>query len=190
VKAVVRIFLIVLVALTCWQANAQVYKHVDEDGNVTFTDRKQPNSTPVDLNTTNTLAPPSADAYPKPGGEDSGDENAVEIPDYQITITSPDNETIIPRGPGNFTVTSSVSPALSNGRRLQLIMDGAPREESNSYGTWPLTNVFRGEHKLAVSVVDQSGETLATSEAVTVFVFRPSSNFTKSNTNRPRPTPR
>jgi hypothetical protein len=184
---VLRVLLIALILLGSGQASAQIYKHVDEDGNVTFTDRAQPNATPVEIRTTNTLSPPSADAYPLPDNEAANEPAAVE---YKVTITNPANETIIARGPGNFTVTSSVAPGLSNGERLQLMMDGVPREEANSYGTWPLTGVFRGEHKLEVSVVTQAGEIVSTSEPITVFVFRPSSNFSNKNTSRPRPTPR
>lgn len=186
-----RVFTIVLICLGCMQVSGQVYKHVDEDGNVTFSDRNQPNATPVEINTTNTSTPPSVQAYPLPGSNDAATEAGTDAAaGYEVTITSPANETIIPRGPGNFTVTSTVTPSLSNGHLLQLMMDGAPREQPNSYGTWALSNVFRGDHKLEVSVVTKTGETVSTSEPITVSVFRPSSNFNNNNRNRPRPTPR
>jgi hypothetical protein len=186
---VLRLFLIVLLGLSCWQASAQVYKHVDENGNVTFSDQKHPEATEVEISTTNTLAPPSSSAYPQSRGETDDEDDATDAPSYRITITAPGNDTTIPRGPGNFTVVANVTPALQGEHLLQLVMDGVPREEPNTYGTWPLTNIFRGEHKLEVSVISKSRETIATSSAVTVFVFRPSSNFTNNN-SRPRPTPR
>jgi hypothetical protein len=184
---VLRLLFIVLLGTLCWQASAQVYKHVDEDGNITFSDQKHPDATEVEFDTLNTLAPPSASAYPQSGNET--DEEDADTPQYEVNITTPTNEATIPRGPGNFTVVASVSPPLRGGHLLQLVMDGAPREEAKSYGTWPLTNVFRGEHKLEVSVISKTGNTISTSAAITVFVFRPSSNFTNKNT-RPRPTPR
>jgi hypothetical protein len=188
---VLRVLLIALIFLGSGPASAQIYKHVDEDGNVTFTDRARPNATPVEIRTTNTLSPPSPDAYPLPDSEATNEATSeAAAVEFQVTITNPANETIIARGPGNFTVTSSVTPSLSNGHQLQLMMDGVPREEANSYGTWPLTGVFRGEHKLEVSVVTTAGEIVSTSEPITVFVFRPSSNFSNKNTSRPRPTPR
>ena len=56
-------------------------------------------------------------------------------------------------------------------------MDGSPREEPQTGTSWALTNVFRGSHTIEVAVVDEKGKQLAVSEAITVFVFRPSSNF-------------
>ena len=89
----------------------------------------------------------------------------------------PDDETIIPRGPGNFSVSANISPSLQGKEKLQLLMDGEPRGEPQRGSAWPLTNVFRGTHVLEVTVIDPKGKELAKSEPVTVFVFRPSKNF-------------
>ncbi len=170
------ITLITLIALLPWQAGAQVYKHVDEKGNITFTDQPSPNATPVEISTPNTYRPPSTTAYPKSTATTDDQATANKV-DYSVSITSPSDETIIPRGPGNFSLSARVSPSLKSGHTLQLLMDGAPRKAPQSHGGWSLTNVFRGEHKLEVAVIDKSGKTLATSDPVTVYVFRPSSNF-------------
>lgn len=164
-------------------ASAQVYRVEDEHGNVTFTDKPPPDAEPVEIRDTNTTAPPDTTIFPAPAPEPAGE--ADESVGYQVAITAPANETIIPRGPGNFSVSATVSPALGRDHMLQLMMDGAPREEPQTTTSWALTNVFRGEHSITVSVVDKAGKTLATSEPIKVFVFRPSSNF-----RNPRPQPR
>ena len=46
--------------------SAQIYKHVDEDGNVTFTDTPPPNSEKVDLPVSNTAVPPPVISAPPP----------------------------------------------------------------------------------------------------------------------------
>ena len=79
-------------------------------------------------------------------------------------------------GPGNFSVSASISPALQQGAQLQLMMDGAPQGEPQAQAGWDLTNVFRGAHDLTVNVIDAQGKTLATSEPVRVYVLRPSVN--------------
>jgi len=170
-----------VVALLCPASlPGQVYRHVDEAGNVAFTDRPAAGATPVEIGATNTMPPPPARVYPprvarpEPAGGDTAD--------YKVRISSPANETVIPPGPGNFSVTASVTPALGSGHGLQLSIDGAAREEPQTAGSWALVNVFRGERSLAVAVVDEKGRTLAESEPVTVYVFRPSGN----NRNRHR----
>jgi hypothetical protein len=154
-------------------AIAQVYKHVDEDGNITFTDQPPPNSTPVEIREPNSSSPPPVIA-PAPAVE-AGE--PVIVSGYDIAIISPAMDTIIPRGPGNFSVSASLSPALKDGHQLQLLMDGTPREARQTSPSWALTNVFRGAHELTVAVVDKKGKQISISAPVTVYVFRPSSNF-------------
>jgi len=164
-------------------AAAQVYREVDEEGNVTFTDRPQGESEAVEIGPTNTAPPPPANVFPDAPEEPANAAGGS----YEVAITNPAHETIIPRGPGNFSVSASVSPGLQTGHKLQLLMDGSPRQEPQTGSTWNLTNVFRGEHNLTVAVIDSKGKQLSESEAVTVFVFRPSTN---DRSRRPRPTPR
>jgi hypothetical protein len=183
VRKTVLTILWVAVASAVLTANAQIYKHVDEDGKVTFTDQRPPNAIPVEINPTNTTPPPSPSAYPETTPETSDDTATGAY--YTVTISSPADETIIPRGPGNFSVSANVTPGLYTVHTLQLLIDGSPHGEAQRGTSWALTNIFRGEHKLEVAVMDGNGEQVAISASVTVFVFRPSSNF-RSN----RPTPR
>ncbi len=181
-KHLLLLFFCTLLGMT---ASAQVYRVVDEDGNVTYTDQPPADAEPVDIREPNISAPPSAEAFPAPPPEQISDEGASS--GYKVAITAPANETIIPRGPGNFSVSASVTPALGRDHMLQLLLDGEPRQEPQTGTSWALTNVFRGEHNLTVAVVDKEGKRLSTSAPVKVFVFRPSSNF---KNNRPRPQPR
>jgi hypothetical protein len=168
--------------------NAQVYKQVDENGKITFTDQPAPDATPVEIKPTNITPPPSPSTYPE-AASDSDMDGAGNA--FNVTITSPDDETIIPRGPGNFSVSASTSPALSPRHTLQLMMDGNPHGETQRNPSWTLTNVFRGEHNLQVAIMDVSGREVTRSASVRVYVFRPSTNDKgRSSNTRPRPTPR
>jgi hypothetical protein len=182
-----RLFSFAFGLFLAFSASAQIYKHVDEHGNVTFSDIPSEDAQRVEVNPTNTTPPPPPDAFPAPPPEPEPGARQS----YEVAITSPANETIIPRGPGNFTVTASVSPSLDSEHQLQLMMDGSPREEPQTSTAWDLTNVFRGEHNIQVAIIDAEGEQLSISEPVTVFVFRPSTNdANRGRTTRPpRPTP-
>lgn len=157
---------------------SSIYRTTDEHGNVVFTDAPPTDagsSEAVEIKHINTAPPPPKMEAPatKPAGpaEDS------EASGYEVSITSPANETSIPRGPGNFSVTASIHPALEGGESLQLFMDGAPHGAPQNTPSWDLTNVFRGQHDLTVGVIDGKGNTLSVSDPVRVYVFRPSSNF-------------
>lgn len=172
-KKVLAVFLLALPLSTA----AQIYKTTDADGNVIFTDNPAASGSSaerVELHQTNTAAPPPERPVAAPVeliGEDE-----PEIIEYSASINSPANETTIAMGPGNFSLSATITPGIAEGMSLQLNMDGAPRGGPQTAPTWNLTNVFRGAHDLTVSVIDESGEVVATSQAVRVYVLRPSIN--------------
>jgi hypothetical protein len=125
---------------------------------------------------------------PRPLSEDTPNAVAQGAP-YTVTITEPANETTIPMGPGNFSVSVNVSPAPQSAEKLQLFVDGAPQGGPQSVSTWNLTNVFRGQHDLTVAVIDGAGKTLAISPPVRVFVMRPSVNSPNRSTPPAKPRP-
>lgn len=182
------LLLVLLLAPLTGQADA-IYRSVDEHGNVVFTDTPPPAGTTADrieVNRTNTV---QATRPPAPPPEPEQTVEVTAAPEYAVTITAPPNETSIPMGPGNFSVSVTVVPALEKYDGLQLFMDGTPWGSPQRDTLWDLTNVFRGQHDITVGVVDADGETLAMSPPVRVFVHRPSVNFNR-NKAPPKPTPK
>lgn len=162
------------------QAQTSVYRTTDEHGNVVYTDSPPAGSSSserVEVREPNTAPPPPDIAAPATGaGKTAANTPAHAGTDWQVAITAPVTETTIPNGPGNFSVAAEVSPALRGELALQLYLDGEPHGEPGPQSVWNLTNVTRGAHDLTVSVVDEEGEPLATSEPVRVYVFRPTAN--------------
>jgi hypothetical protein len=151
---------------------AQIYKTTDEHGNIVYTDTPPAsgNSTEkIKLNPTNTAPPPPDIFRPAPG-----DPEQPEQVNYTAEIVSPANETTIPMGPGNFSVTAKVNPAPGAGESLQLYVDGTPWGEPQAAASWALSNVFRGAHDLTVSLLDYEQVPLITSDPIRVYVLRPS----------------
>ena len=166
-----------IVLLWTTASTAQVYRHVDENGNVSFTDQPPPNAEAVEIREPNTSAPPPAiPRYSRPSRDRGDDDEAY---GYEVSITSPTNETIIPNGPGNFGVSATVSPGLEGTDQLQLLLNGSPHGAPQTGTSWALTNIFRGEQKLSIAVINGDGEQLATSDTVIVYVYRPSTNNRK-----------
>lgn len=181
--------LLIAVLLYPVTGTAEIYRSTDAQGNVVFTDTPPPNgseSNRVELKPLNTVSPPPAiatPATPDNAGKDSA--TTADATTYTVSITSPAPETSFPMGPGNFSVTVKVSPALGKYDGLQLFIDGTPSGGPQRDAVWDLTNVFRGQHDLTVGVVSKAGKTLTMSAPVRVYVHRPSINF-----NKPAPKPR
>tara|TARA_B110000503_G_scaffold55336_1_gene88842 strand:- start:132 stop:695 length:564 start_codon:yes stop_codon:yes gene_type:complete len=162
-----------LLVSTVVAAQTQVYKYRDENGNVVFSDRV-PNQQNVELEAVEVPVSNSAQPPPEMPATRKKTTDSPSAPRYAIAITSPPDGTTIPMGPGNFVVTTSSKPGLTQGDLLQLKIDGAMYGEPQSSGTWKLQNVYRGEHSLVVERVDYRGKVLHRASPITVYVLRPS----------------
>jgi hypothetical protein len=169
----IRYLLLVLV-LASAAVSAQIYRTTDEQGNVIFTDRPPAEQgtevEAVELNRTNTTPPPAERPDLAPAAKP---DKAAVTPNYAVSITAPADDTVIPMGPGNFSVAAATSPALAEGETLQLILSGTPWQEPQTRGQWNLTNIRRGEHDIVVLRLDPKGKELAASEPVRILVLRP-----------------
>ncbi|MGE6570182.1 DUF4124 domain-containing protein [Shewanella vesiculosa] len=164
-----RILILIGLLLLSAQSLATVYRWVDENGKVHYSDEAKKNAEAVDLeeNTQNniTINTPTKINTTEP----------KEAPiSYSISITSPQEEATIRDNNGAFTVSVSVSPELPRGVMMTLLVDGivtAPPQASNIF---TLTGINRGEHSLVVNAVTQSGKVLASSSPRKIFLHQAS----------------
>lgn len=154
------------------QALGQIYRTKDANGNVVFTDTPPPGGAAeqVQLQRTNSAEPV---AVPPPASPEPEQPARDMAPVQVVKITSPANDETIPMGGGNFSVTARMEPPLEKGQSLQLSLDGEPTGKLQQSGFWDLSNVDRGTHTLTVTIVDSSGQVIASSAPVTVHVMRP-----------------
>jgi hypothetical protein len=157
-------------ALVAAPTHADIYKSVDKDGNVVFSDQPASNSEPVRLGPTNAMQAP-AGAAPNPRADVSpGSEDAT--PPYQaLDITSPADGSTVNNPGGNVLVLFHISPALREGDSARLLIDGTPGGMPAEGGLLA-PGTARGEHTLEVQVLDAGGTVLRTSAPVHVTVFR------------------
>jgi hypothetical protein len=165
----------VLLALLhlCWlpDATAQaIYRIVDSQGRVTYSDRPQPGAEAVEIgsmNTVRTVAPPGA------GAEDRGQRaTPPDLNRYQsLRIVRPTADEAVRSNAGNLSVAVAVNPELMRSHRFRLLLDGQPVDESVS-GSFQLNNVNRGTHSLTVQVLDRGDRVLIQSLPVTFHLLR------------------
>jgi hypothetical protein len=145
-----------------------MFRVTDADGKVTFTDTP-PVSGASTIEGHSVQAPNSA----KPT-QTTREPVEVEEPTRQDTrIMARADNPIIPMEAGNFVVQAAWTPRLASGETPQLLIDGEPVGAPQRISNWQLTYVYRGEHRLQVVRLDESGTQLGTSAASTVYVMRP-----------------
>jgi hypothetical protein len=164
-------------------ASAQIYKYTDANGKTVFTNQPPTNvgATPVELPPTNTVGPQGPAAAPA----DSGTQNQVSNA-YAILALSnlPDDESLRQNN-GTFIVNVVVQPALQPDHQLQLLLDGQPYGTPTKSTGIGLQNLDRGDHTLAVQVL-QGSRVIQASSPVSFTLQRISTN----SPQRPKVQPR
>lgn len=183
------LMLLFVAAPAAYAASGEIYKIVDEDGNVTYTDqRPSSDAQPVDLPELSVVETdiqvPQAD---QPAASTEGEakpptprELRRQFSDFRI-IQPAQEETFW--GTANSVVVSwgsaqSAPPELS----ARLFVDGEARDVPVS-GSVTLT-LDRGEHQVYAELLDGRKRRIVTTDTVTFFVKQHSVNF-----NRPAVRP-
>lgn len=165
------LFLSLMTVYIC-AAHAQIYKWIDAQGNVHFSDVPHEGAEKVKINESQTYSPP------KPINNNlssTGDQQKEAKPrSYtKLVISQPENEATIRNNQGYLVVAVEIEPDLTPGDNLQLLYDGAPIGEPQPNPSFQLNGVYRGSHTIAVQVLDPSGQVLNTSDSITFFMHRP-----------------
>ncbi|WP_223668765.1 DUF4124 domain-containing protein [Kangiella shandongensis] len=161
--------------LTALAANETVlYKKVDKDGNVIFTDKPIPGSTPVKVNTDkNTVETPRSSFRTR---QEVNDEDSEEAFQYEVlAIDSPQNDEGIRANDGNINIIAGITPQLKAEHSLQLVIDGSAYGSAQKLPYFNLTNVDRGTHTASIDVInDKTQEVIQSSQPITFHVLRAS----------------
>ena len=172
---------------------AEIYRTVDKDGNVVFTDVPTGDrSESVELQKTSEYTPvvqPSANRNGANGerrrslDDDEYPEEEVEITYSSLAITSPEHDAFFRNNAGNVRVAIQAVPALADAHQFELLLDGqrVQRSERNSI---TIPNVDRGTHTLAVRILGEAGDVLMESEPSTFHLGRISA-ITSQRAHRP-----
>ncbi len=162
-------------------ANAAIYRWVDSDGSLHFSDQKpnRPDVEEVMVEPPNVMSDDKrpAPAQAKPTAPAAAATPAVKVPPRyrSLTINSPANDAAVRANDGTVTVSCTLVPALGTvaGHEIQVIVDGRKISGLKSCGT-TLTQLIRGTHSVQVQVVDSLGKVLISSPTHSFHVLRTS----------------
>ncbi len=164
-----RALLMLLIVVAPWGL-ADVYKTVDKDGRIIYTDKPQTeNAQKIELRELNTV--PGVQPVPQSTPIESLQTQPA-LASYKIDVISPRNDVIIPIGQRDLAIAIKIEPELQDGHLLVYFMDGELLEETASNNII-VKDVPRGTHTLAVEAIDANGQSLGTSAPVSVSIMRP-----------------
>ncbi|MDZ7645279.1 MAG: DUF4124 domain-containing protein [Woeseiaceae bacterium] len=155
-------------------ASAQkVYKWVDEDGVVHYSDQPRPGAEEIELPRSRSTvsprppAPASAAAASRAAEEPAASAN--EPFSYEsLSFSSPTAEETLWNIGGTLSVSLNVQPSLRSGDRVRVYFDGEQQQVSGL--SFQLEEVWRGTHNLQAEIVDRNGQLMIRTEPLRFYV--------------------
>ncbi|QEY59702.1 DUF4124 domain-containing protein [Pseudomonas sp. C27(2019)] len=143
-------------------ASAAIYTYIDANGERVYTDKPPQHQRveTVNIAPTNQLpaVPVQATIKPPPVYQDDTTNPTFQ---YQVLrILTPEPNATIRANDRRLIVMISSEPALLDGHLYRLLLDGEPVAEPSRSPVFPLSQIERGTHKLAVEIINQQGAVL------------------------------
>lgn len=167
-----RLTVFIVTLLLVQSAFGQVYRWVDEDGVVHYTDRPVEGAEVVDLpeaRGTKFRRPtplPSAEAA---GTAQQDADQGFSYDSFRVTQPS-DEETLWNIG-ATLDVSLSLTPGLREGHEIEVWFDGSVVENRDPRSlSFTVPEVYRGTHNLWARVLDSNGQVLVQSNEITFYV--------------------
>lgn len=151
-----RPFLLFLLLSLAFSATAQIYKYTDANGNTAYSNQPPDGtrSQAVDLPPLNSVErqPP---ALPHASPAQNARQQDDSVAAYEVLeLTGLPSEEALRANNGTFTVGVALQPRLQGEHRLRLLLDDQPYGQPSNVPRLQLVNIDRGEHRLAVQVLD------------------------------------
>ncbi|MCK5396423.1 MAG: DUF4124 domain-containing protein [Gammaproteobacteria bacterium] len=159
--------LLLSVPLFTFVAHAELYKGLDAEGNVFYSDQPFHNA--------EKFIPPSLSIADAPKAKQkkkvTEEEKPAEFKYTDFDIISPTNNQTIWNEP-QLNVTLQLKPGLNTaeGHTAWLIMDGKPVVENSQSTSMQIGQTDRGAHQLQAQVRDKEGKIVVRSRAIIVHI--------------------
>ena len=161
-------------------AQTTVYYWVDKEGKTYFSDTFAPGAEQITVENKNLISinpvnKTQATTQTLSEIDDLSLDRKQEIK-YQAKILFPQNDMALRSNNGTLDVYVSTIPGKNSTQRLQLFLDAQPLGSPQIPPTIRVFNVDRGTHQIQVQLVDETGNTLAKTQIITVHLQRATLN--------------
>lgn len=158
-KHIATLLLLVLFAIA---GHAEIYKGIDSEGNVIYSDEEMPNATEIRIPEPTSIPMPK----PKPKIPAIEKEKVTEYKSFKIL--SPSKNETLRISSGNVPVTLSITPALDikQGHSISVYIDGVATINKTTRLNLQIPNVNRGSHSLRAEIRSAKNKILKKSNLV------------------------
>jgi hypothetical protein len=158
--------------------SADIYKQVDQNGNVTYSDTPlgnnsvkiaAPDVNTVPSTTTQPALPPST--TPPAAPENMAVTKSANKPYTVFMISSPSNQETIQNQPF-ITVHIKIDPPLQEGDSIEIYLDGNPWGKPQTTTQISFITPERGTHEISAKLFDRNMQVLKVAPANTIYIHQ------------------
>jgi len=161
------------------RSGSTMYRWVDKDKTVHYSDRPQPGAESVTVQSPQTYSAPKA----PPVRASASASSTAAPPAAACGITSPSAEQVFPNAQ-----SVTISYRGPTGGNAELLLNGAPKQTLPAGQAFTISPVPRGTHTATVAITSDTGAALCRTPSVTFYVTQPSLlSPVRQQMNRPAP---
>ncbi len=159
-------------AIASAQGLAAIYKTIDENGKVVFSDKPpKPDADELELGQINIIPALKLPSRLRDRGTSPTPDDRYEA----LSITRPRHDQSIRENAGNLTIALSISPAINLATRDQIVVTMDGREIARGTDTRiNLSSVPRGTHTLNARIENPEGKKLIAADGIEFHMMRSS----------------
>jgi len=158
------------------QAGQTVYRWVDAQGVVHYSDQPQPGGESETLQlATPPKGKPARAAPVQTSRADMSQSQEPAVTAYTIALTSPKDQDTIRDNEGKIPLKAQVLPFTpKQGFQIKVLLDGQETSTLTNQLPVSLSNVERGAHQIQLQLLAKDGKVLASSSSITVYLHKAS----------------
>ena len=165
-----RLILLLCLPALCWAAT--VYRWVDADGVVHFSDQPQPGAVKIQIREPQSYTPSPTPAAGKSAPNAKPQTEAHDYQSCEVSVPGAGGDQSLMNA-DSVTVSVQMQPGLRQGDQLIVQLDGTNLTPLNST-RYEISPIDRGAHTATAIVRGSAGEVLCQSPVVNFFVHQPS----------------
>lgn len=166
-----RYILLLLLMMTNIAFADNVYKQLDANGNVVYSDKPlDKNATPVG-NLNANIAPSNTSDQNDTQESKETPATPSDKPYTRFTIVSPADEESIQNQP-TLTIKFDIDPALKKGDKIQAYLDGNRWDQPFPSNILTFTTPERGTHSVYGELLDKNSHPIMRTKSITIYVHQ------------------
>ena len=165
----IRSIFALLGILAVTAASADVWRWVDDEGVVHFSDTPVEGATLIDTSESSRTTGARLYSNSAPSSDDGEQPAEEEAFKYQsLTIASPAAEETLWNIEGTLSVSLSLTPGLQSGHQVRVYHNGEAQMVNST--SFTLNEVWRGVHNIQAEVLDETGRLMIRSQPNRFYV--------------------